>query len=57
MLRSIKQLYGDELRATDGEIGRIKDFYFDDQHRSVRYVVVDARPWLIDKEKALIAGK
>ncbi len=46
MLRSIKQLYGDELRATDGEIGHIKDFYFDDQNWAVRYVVVDTGTWL-----------
>jgi uncharacterized protein YrrD len=46
MLRSIKQLIGDELRATDGEIGHIKDFYFDDQNWVVRYVVVDTGSWL-----------
>ena len=31
MIQSIKQLYGDKLAATDGEIGAVKDFYFDDQ--------------------------
>jgi len=46
MLRSIKQLYGDELRATDGEIGKITDFYFEDQNWAVRYVVVDTGTWL-----------
>jgi uncharacterized protein YrrD len=46
MLRSIKQLYGDELKASDGEIGRIKDFYFDDQNWVIRYVVVDTGAWL-----------
>ena len=46
MLRSIKQLYGDELKATDGDIGRIKDFYFDDQNWAVRYVIVDTGSWL-----------
>ena len=46
MLRSIKQLYGDELRAEDGEIGQIKDFYFDDHKWAVRYVVVDTGSWL-----------
>jgi len=46
MLRSIKQLYGDGLRATDGDIGHIKDFYFDDQDWAVRYVVVDTTSWL-----------
>jgi hypothetical protein len=34
------------LRASDGEIGHVKDFYFDDQKWGVRYVVVDTGPWL-----------
>jgi sporulation protein YlmC with PRC-barrel domain len=46
MLRSIKQLYGQRLGATDGEIGHVKDCYFDDQQRAVRYVVVDTGNWL-----------
>ena len=46
MLRSIKQLYGDSLKASDGEIGHIKDFYFDDHKWAVRYVVVDTGSWL-----------
>ncbi len=31
MLQSLKKIYGDKLGATDGEIGHVKDFYFDDQ--------------------------
>jgi hypothetical protein len=46
MLRSIKRLYGDKLGASDGTIGQIKDFYFDDQDWVVRYVVVDTGSWL-----------
>src|SRR5665213_3982367 len=46
MLRSIKQLYGDKLGASDGEIGHVKDFYFDDQNWAVRYVVADTGSWL-----------
>jgi uncharacterized protein YrrD len=46
MLRSTKQMYGDKLRATDGEIGHIKDFYFDDQRWVVRYLVADTGEWL-----------
>ncbi len=46
MLRSIKQLYGDKLAASDGDIGHIKDFYFDDALWVVRYVVVDTGDWL-----------
>jgi hypothetical protein len=46
MLRSIKQLYGDKLGASDGEIGHVKDFYFDDRNWGVRYVVADTGSWL-----------
>ena len=46
MLRSIKQLYGDKLGASDGEIGQVKDFYFDDQSWTVRYLVADTGSWL-----------
>ncbi len=46
MLQSTKQLYGDKLGASDGEIGHVKDFYFDDQNWAVRYVVADTGSWL-----------
>jgi hypothetical protein len=46
MLRSIKQLYGDKLGASDGEIGHVKDFYFDDQNWTIRYLVADTGSWL-----------
>jgi hypothetical protein len=46
MLRSLKQLYGNKLGATDGEIGHIKDFYFDDLNWAVRYMVADTGTWL-----------
>lgn len=46
MLRSIKRLEGFTIEATDGPIGRVKDFYFDDQSWAIRYVVVDTSSWL-----------
>jgi sporulation protein YlmC with PRC-barrel domain len=46
MLQSIKQLYGNKLGATDGEIGHVNDFYFDDKSWAVRYVVADTGSWL-----------
>jgi len=46
MLQSIKRLYGKNLGASDGEIGHVKDFYFDDRIWAVRYVVVDTGKWL-----------
>lgn len=46
MLNPAKNLEGAELRARDGTLGSVKDFYFDDQDWHVRYIVVDAGPWL-----------
>ena len=50
MLRSIKQLYGEKLHASDGDIGHVKDFYFNDQKWVIRYVVVDTGSWLVDRQ-------
>ena len=50
MLRSLKQLYGNKLGATDGDIGHVKDFYFDDQKWAVRYVVADTGSWLTGRQ-------
>ncbi len=50
MLRSIKQLYGSKLRASDGEIGHVSDLYFDDQQWTVRYVVADTGSWIPGQE-------
>jgi len=49
MLRSIKQLYGEKLRASDGEIGHVRDFYFDDQKWFVRYAVMETGSWLLNR--------
>lgn len=50
MLRSIEQLYGDQLGASDGDIGAIKDFYFDDQKWAIRYLVADTGVWLPERQ-------
>jgi sporulation protein YlmC with PRC-barrel domain len=50
MLRSIKKLYGDKLGASDGEIGHVKDFYFDDQNWAIRYLVADTGSWLTGRQ-------
>lgn len=34
------------MKATDGEIGRSKDFLFDEDHWTVRYMVADTGKWL-----------
>ena len=46
MLRRIKELNGFQLGARDGEIGRVKDLYFEDENWTVRYLIVDTNKWL-----------
>lgn len=46
MLQSLKQIYGHQLAALDGEIGHVKDFYFDSERWAIRYVVADTGSWL-----------
>lgn len=41
MLHNLKEIYGSKLAALDGEIGVVKDFYFDDQTWVIRYLVAD----------------
>lgn len=45
MLRTINDLEDSAIRATDGNIGHVKDAYFDDEAWVVRYLVVDAGSW------------
>lgn len=46
MLRTAKDLHGYTIAASDGELGKVHDFYFDDDDWIVRYVVVDTGGWL-----------
>jgi hypothetical protein len=46
MLRSLKDLRGFAIGATDGDIGRVEALYFDDVSFTVRHLVVDAGGWL-----------
>ena len=46
MLRPVSELKGWSIGATDGAIGQVDDFYFDDQRWTVRYLVVDTSGWL-----------
>jgi hypothetical protein len=50
MLRNAKTVEGFELRARDGRIGHVRDFFFDDEHWTVRYIVVNTGGWLSGRE-------
>jgi hypothetical protein len=54
MLRSMKDLEGYAIHATDGTIGHVKDFYFDDTAWVVRYLIVETGNWLSSR-KVLIS--
>jgi hypothetical protein len=46
MLRSVKNLQKYRIVATDGAIGRVNQFFFDDERWTVRYLVADTGNWL-----------
>ncbi|MGQ0752692.1 MAG: PRC-barrel domain-containing protein [Betaproteobacteria bacterium] len=48
--RAMRDIKGDALVARDGEIGSVKDVYFDDECWAVRYLVVDTGKWLPGRE-------
>jgi len=54
MLRSIEDLEGYAIHATDGAVGHVKDFYFDDEAWVIRYLVVETGTWLSSR-KVLIS--
>jgi len=48
-LQSTKELCGNKLAALDGDIGHIRDFYFDDEIWVIRYLVADTGSWLMGR--------
>ena len=49
MLRQVGDLNGYKLGSRDGEIGKVKELYFDDLNWTVRYLVADTGDWLSDR--------
>ncbi len=50
MLNKANTLKGYTLSSLDGEIGKVKEFYFDDQHWTIRYLVADTGNWLTGRQ-------
>lgn len=46
MLLKANALKGFTLNCLDGEIGEVSEFYFDDKHWVIRYLVADTGGWL-----------
>lgn len=45
-LRSVEEVTGYHIRATDDEVGHVESFILDDESYALRYMVVDTRNWL-----------
>jgi len=56
MLHNIKSLIGFTLAATDGEIGKVDEFYFDDEHWTIRYLIVKTGGWLMERKVLISPG-
>ena len=50
MLSKAKTLKDYKLGSLDGEIGKVKEFYFDDWHWAIRYLVADTGNWLMNRQ-------
>jgi len=50
MLKPADELIGLTLGAADGDIGKVKDIYFDDQAWSVQYFVAETGGWLTGRQ-------
>jgi hypothetical protein len=49
-LRSIEEVTGYLLRATDGELGHVNDFLIDDLSWAVRYLVINTSNWWFGRQ-------
>ncbi len=53
MLLKANTLKGFKLDSLDGEIGTVSEFYFDDRHWTIRYLVADTGGWLSGRQVLL----
>jgi uncharacterized protein YrrD len=54
MQRNVNNLIGYRMGGTDGEIGKVEEFYFDDETWTIRYLIVLTGNWLANR-KVLIS--
>jgi sporulation protein YlmC with PRC-barrel domain len=50
MERNINSLKNYNITATDGMIGEVEEFYFDDQSYKIRYMIVKTGNWLSERK-------
>lgn len=55
MLRSLKDLESYKIHAVDGDLGKVTDFLFDDQHWTTRYMVTDTSGYWEGPNQVLVS--
>lgn len=50
MLINVNALQNFKLKCNDGDIGTVKQFYFDDHHWTIRYLVAETGDWLSSRQ-------
>lgn len=53
MLRNTRTFEKFTVHALDGDVGRVRDLYFDDERWVVRYLVVESGGWLMGRDVLL----
>jgi hypothetical protein len=53
MVRRLEDLTDASVQATDGDVGKVRNFLFDDQLWKVRYLVVEVGHWLARRDVVL----
>jgi len=54
MLKTLKSMRDCTLSAKDGEIGMVRDIFFDDEYWTVRYLVVNTSSWLLGRNVLIL---
>lgn len=55
-LRSVREVRGYAIAASDGDIGHVEDFLLEDSTWEVRHLVVDTRNWLPGRKVLITPG-
>ena len=50
MLKEVEKMHGWTIHAIDGEIGKVDELLFDDEHWTVRYLIVETGNWLASRK-------
>jgi len=50
VLTNASSLKGLTVQATDGELGKVEEFYFDDETWAIRYLAINTGDWLSGRE-------